>query len=122
MNASTFSFQYDCEDEPRSDMLRRGDGTGRAVPNAACAMKTYNGGLQCCKHKFFLTDAAQVGWWLQEHLTSHPPLFSTPNTPTPQPPIHRSHANTTPLSCRGGRWCGSCMLLASLKAPKGEAE
>ena len=42
-------------------MLRRGDGTGRAgTPNMACAMETYHGGLQCCKHAWFLTDAAQA--------------------------------------------------------------
>lgn len=60
MNQSTFEFDgYDCVDEPRSDMLRRGDGTGRNVSNAACDPQTYKGGLQCCKHQFFLTDAEQ---------------------------------------------------------------
>lgn len=47
------------DDEPRSDMLRHGDGTGRNVSNAACDMKTYHGGLQCCKHTWFLTDIEQ---------------------------------------------------------------
>jgi len=51
---------YNCLDEPRSDMLRKGDGTGRATQNAACAMQTYHGGLQCCKHHFFLTDREQA--------------------------------------------------------------
>jgi len=41
-------------------MLRRGDGTGRPAPNAACHMETYHGGLQCCKHTFFLTDLEQA--------------------------------------------------------------
>lgn len=57
---STQAFSgYNCLDEPRSDMLRRGDGTGRAVQNAACAMQTYHGGLHCCQHHFFLTDLEQ---------------------------------------------------------------
>jgi len=51
--------EYDCMDEPRGDMLRRGDGTGRNVPNQACQMATYHGGLQCCNHGWFLTDRAQ---------------------------------------------------------------
>ena len=38
-------------DEPRSDMLRHGDGTGRALPNLACDAATYGGGLQCCHHQ-----------------------------------------------------------------------
>lgn len=60
MNQSTQQFEgYQCEDEPRSDMLRHGDGTGRNVPNMACHMQTYHGGLQCCKHQFFLTDVEQ---------------------------------------------------------------
>eukprot|EP00928_Gymnodinium_smaydae_P098588 TRINITY_DN9201_c0_g2_i2.p1 TRINITY_DN9201_c0_g2~~TRINITY_DN9201_c0_g2_i2.p1 ORF type:complete len:781 (-),score=80.76 TRINITY_DN9201_c0_g2_i2:119-2461(-) len=62
MNQSRREFEgYDCVDEPRSDMLRHGDGTGRNVSNAACHMQTYHGGLQCCQHKFFLTDAEQAG-------------------------------------------------------------
>lgn len=61
MNKTTEEFHYDCADEPRSDMLRRGDGTGRALPNAACAMQSYHGGLRCCKHQFFLTDVEQNG-------------------------------------------------------------
>jgi len=60
MNQSTQEFEgYHCVDEPRSSMLRHGDGTGRNVPNAACHMQTYHGGLQCCKHQFFLTDLEQ---------------------------------------------------------------
>merc|ERR1711871_1127467 len=59
MNRSTEEFHYDCLDEPRSDMLRHGAGTGRALPNAACQMETYHGGLRCCKHQFFLTDVNQ---------------------------------------------------------------
>lgn len=60
MNQSKGEFEgYPCLDEPRSDMLRHGDGTGREVPNAACHMQTYHGGLQCCKHQFFLTDVGQ---------------------------------------------------------------
>merc|ERR1719231_165091 len=59
MNQSTEAFHYDCLDEPRSDMLRHGDGTGRDVQNAACDVNTYHGGLRCCKHHFFLTDKEQ---------------------------------------------------------------
>merc|ERR1719506_3662296 len=60
MNKSTAEFEgYNCADEPRSDMLRHGDGTGRDVQNAACAMSTYNGGLKCCAHQNFLTDIEQ---------------------------------------------------------------
>lgn len=61
MNATKFEFDgYQCSKEPRSDMFVRGDGTGRdGIPNAACHMETYHGGLQCCKHEFFLTDRAQ---------------------------------------------------------------
>ena len=52
---------YDCVDEPRGDMLRRGDGTGReGVQNNACDMSTYHGGLRCCHHTWFLTDKAQA--------------------------------------------------------------
>jgi hypothetical protein len=50
---STQAFHYSCLDEPRSDMLRHGDGTGRALPNAACQAETYHGGLRCCQHHFF---------------------------------------------------------------------
>lgn len=61
MNQSAHEFEgYNCVDEPRSDMLRHGDGTGRNVSNAACKMQTYNGGLQCCTHQFFLTDVDQM--------------------------------------------------------------
>ena len=60
MNTTSFEFDgYNCVDEPRSDMLRRGDGTGRNISNAACDPMTYKGGLQCCKHTFFLTDLDQ---------------------------------------------------------------
>ena len=50
---------YNCVDEPRSDMLKHGDGTGRQVPNQACFMKSYHGGLKCCKNSWFLTDRDQ---------------------------------------------------------------
>ena len=40
-------------------MASHGDGTGRPVPNQACNLATYHGGLQCCKHGWFLTDRAQ---------------------------------------------------------------
>jgi len=60
MNESTWKFDgYNCMDQPRSDMLRRGDGTGRNVSNAACHLNTYRGGLQCCHDGFFLTDYEQ---------------------------------------------------------------
>jgi hypothetical protein len=60
MNTSTQQFStYDCVDEPRSDMAKHGDGTGRDLPNMACQMETYHGGLQCCKHSWLLTDRAQ---------------------------------------------------------------
>jgi len=61
MNRTREKFGYECEDEPRGDMLRRGDGTGRALPNAACHLSTYHGGLECCKHGFLLTDLGQEG-------------------------------------------------------------
>jgi len=59
MNQSTATYNVACLDEPRSDMLKHGDGTGRAVPNAACNMQTYHGGLHCCAHHMFLTDLDQ---------------------------------------------------------------
>ena len=40
-------------------MANHGDGTGRQVPNPACHMESYHGGLQCCKHSWFLTDRDQ---------------------------------------------------------------
>eukprot|EP00927_Polykrikos_kofoidii_P073649 TRINITY_DN6966_c0_g1_i1.p1 TRINITY_DN6966_c0_g1~~TRINITY_DN6966_c0_g1_i1.p1 ORF type:complete len:879 (+),score=78.58 TRINITY_DN6966_c0_g1_i1:64-2700(+) len=49
----------DCIGKPRSDMLHNGEGTGKDVPNAACHMETYHGGLHCCKHQFILTDLEQ---------------------------------------------------------------
>lgn len=61
MNKSTQEFNgYNCADAPRGDMLKHGDGTGRNVSNAACHMNSYHGGLQCCKHQFFLTDLDQM--------------------------------------------------------------
>ncbi|CAE7423852.1 unnamed protein product [Symbiodinium natans] len=60
MNKDRNQFEgYACADEPRSDMLRHGDGTGRNVSNAACHPHTYHGGLQCCKNQYFLTDLDQ---------------------------------------------------------------
>ena len=60
MNQTKNGFGYDCVDEPRSDMLRKGDGTQRAgIQNMACDVETYHGGLQCCKHKTLLTDLNQ---------------------------------------------------------------
>jgi hypothetical protein len=59
MNQSNGFSAYNCEDEPRSDMLRHGDGTGRNLPNQACDAVTYHGGLQCCHHTYMLTDLAQ---------------------------------------------------------------
>jgi len=60
MDTSTQQFvKYDCLDRPRSDMKSFGDGTGREVPNMACNMETYHGGLQCCKHSWLLTDRDQ---------------------------------------------------------------
>ena len=60
MNQSKQGFGYDCVDEPRSDMLRKGDGTQRSgIQNMACDVETYHGGLQCCKHKTLLTDLSQ---------------------------------------------------------------
>ena len=62
-NASLQTWtDYDCVDEPRGDMLRHGDGTGReGKQNNACDMSTYHGGLRCCKHTWFLTDKEQAG-------------------------------------------------------------
>lgn len=59
MNQSTSFYGYTCLDEPRGDMLRHGDGTGRPRANLACDAKTYHGGLQCCHHHYYLTDRAQ---------------------------------------------------------------
>eukprot|EP01084_Bolivina_argentea_P167243 290290_1 len=60
MNSETNVFSINCVDEPRSDMLRKGDGTQRyGIQNAACDVNTYHGGLRCCKHKFMLTDKEQ---------------------------------------------------------------
>ena len=60
MNKETNGFGYNCIGQPRSDMLEKGDGTGRyGISNAACDIDTYHGGLQCCKHKFYLTDKEQ---------------------------------------------------------------
>eukprot|EP00931_Biecheleriopsis_adriatica_P028977 TRINITY_DN17265_c1_g3_i1.p1 TRINITY_DN17265_c1_g3~~TRINITY_DN17265_c1_g3_i1.p1 ORF type:complete len:822 (-),score=103.16 TRINITY_DN17265_c1_g3_i1:114-2579(-) len=60
MNTTSLHFEgYNCADEPRGDMLRHGDGTGRNVSNAACSVQSYHGGLQCCKHTYFLTDIEQ---------------------------------------------------------------
>ena len=59
MDTDTQEFGYDCLDAPRSDMKSHGDGTGRNVENRACKMQTYNGGLRCCQHKYFLTDRSQ---------------------------------------------------------------
>ena len=64
MNKSTEKYAVNCVDEPRGDMLRKGDGTGRAVPNAACNMETYNGGLHCCRvaHPFLRISRSNA--WL----------------------------------------------------------
>ena len=60
MNASKIGFNgYNCLPEPRSYMHDHGDTTGRNVPNQACDVATYHGGLQCCKHSWFLTDLDQ---------------------------------------------------------------
>eukprot|EP00929_Paragymnodinium_shiwhaense_P025556 TRINITY_DN15429_c0_g1_i1.p1 TRINITY_DN15429_c0_g1~~TRINITY_DN15429_c0_g1_i1.p1 ORF type:complete len:781 (+),score=127.63 TRINITY_DN15429_c0_g1_i1:66-2408(+) len=59
MGKSRDLYDVTCFDEPRSDMLRHGDGTGRNVSNAACNVMTYHGGLHCCKHTWFLTDQDQ---------------------------------------------------------------
>eukprot|EP00463_Aulacantha_scolymantha_P000832 TRINITY_DN1553_c0_g1_i1.p1 TRINITY_DN1553_c0_g1~~TRINITY_DN1553_c0_g1_i1.p1 ORF type:complete len:375 (+),score=45.37 TRINITY_DN1553_c0_g1_i1:113-1126(+) len=59
MNKTTEVYYSNCLDEPRSDMLRHGDGTGRNVSNAACHVETYHGGLRCCKNTWFLTDMEQ---------------------------------------------------------------
>jgi len=82
--------QHICDDEPRSDMLRKGDGTGRALPNNACNVMTYNGGLHCCQNQYLGTDKAQepmivnqtdvyfLKWryYFQEYVPPQPP--STP--------------------------------------------
>jgi hypothetical protein len=61
MDTAAREYHVGCTDEPRSDMLRKGDGTGRwGVPNAACSYKTYHGGLQCCSNQYFLTDREQA--------------------------------------------------------------
>ena len=52
-------YHHDCNDEPRGDMLRHGNGVGTNGPNAACNVTTYHGGTFCCQHTFLLTDKAQ---------------------------------------------------------------
>jgi len=89
MNESFHEWEgYNCLDEPRSNMLRHGDGTGRPVPNAACYAETYHGGLQCCANGHFLTDIDQnsmipdkvdtyfLKWryYFQEYVPSAPPM------------------------------------------------
>mmetsp|Transcript_41397 Transcript_41397/g.81162 ORF Transcript_41397/g.81162 Transcript_41397/m.81162 type:complete len:771 (+) Transcript_41397:30-2342(+) len=59
MNQTKEEYAVTCVDEPRSDMLKHGDGTGRDTPNMACTAATYHGGLHCCKHTWFLTDLEQ---------------------------------------------------------------
>eukprot|EP00756_Hemistasia_phaeocysticola_P029881 Hpha_TRINITY_DN16259_c2_g9::TRINITY_DN16259_c2_g9_i1::g.16440::m.16440 len=102
MNSSTAGFNVDCLDEPRSDMLRHGDGTGRNVANAACNVETYHGGLKCCSHTFFLTDLAQnaektptdvyfLKWryYFQEYV---PPTYNENNVVvTPASHLHLHH-------------------------------
>jgi len=103
MNTSTRAFGgYNCYDEPRSDMLKHGDGTGRNVANMACEMETYHGGLQCCQHTFFLTDLAQdslipnktdtyfLKWryYFQEYEPAVPATPATPVTPASHGHLH----------------------------------
>eukprot|EP00051_Salpingoeca_urceolata_P000900 m.37098 g.37098 ORF g.37098 m.37098 type:complete len:357 (-) comp11073_c0_seq2:521-1591(-) len=45
-------FSISCLPRPRGDML--------AQHNPACKMETYHGGLRCCHHTWFLTDADQA--------------------------------------------------------------
>ena len=50
MDGIKFQFlDYDCQGGPRSDM----------TDNPACHLDTYNGGTQCCRHLWLLTDRAE---------------------------------------------------------------
>lgn len=51
MNKTTAMYHVNCMGEPRSDMA--------AMNNPACKMMTYHGGLQCCRHSWYLTDVEQ---------------------------------------------------------------
>jgi len=51
MNSSMQQYNVYCAPEPRGDMAQHN--------NPACKMQSYHGGLQCCHHQFFLTDAGQ---------------------------------------------------------------
>lgn len=52
MNDTAFEYHVNCLEKPRSDMA--------VQKNPACEMQTYHGGLQCCRHKTFLTDLEQA--------------------------------------------------------------
>lgn len=102
MDTSTQAYGYDCLDEPRSDMLKHGDGTGRALPNAACQMETYMGGLRCCQHHYFLTDREQASlipnktdtyflkwrYYFQEYTPATPATALTPKAPASHQHLH----------------------------------
>ena len=56
MDTTTLQFgTYDCLTQPRSDM----GPNNNHEPNPACKMQTYHGGLQCCRHSWFLADRNQ---------------------------------------------------------------
>ena len=96
MDEGALEFGYTCTDEPRSDMLRHGDGTGRAVSNAACKMQTYHGGLQCCRHTWFLTDKANDGdippqvdrYWLKWRYYFQEYVPAAPSAPASHRGLH----------------------------------
>ena len=60
MNSSLLAYNTVCADEPRGDMLRHGDGTGRDLPNNACSVMTYHGGLRCCQNSWSAPTPALI--------------------------------------------------------------
>jgi len=79
MNDTTFGYNVYCAPEPRGDMAQQ--------HNPACNMETYNGGLHCCHHLWFLTDMEQDSlippdvdtyflkfrYYFQEYIPGNPP-------------------------------------------------
>lgn len=57
MGGSPQRYSVNCMTAPRSDMAAMPDIGGK--PNPACNLETYHGGIQCCKHTWFLTDRDQ---------------------------------------------------------------
>ena len=59
MDGIKYQFlEYDCQTGSRSDM-KQVLKNGTIISNPACHMDTYNGGTQCCRHLWLLTDRAE---------------------------------------------------------------